>query len=378
MPLLLVSVVAGLLAALGIATLLVHALTERSRSIHTERLLLWHQRLDGAAAWGSWPLASRQDQEAAVQVLVAKSASSLFRSSPLYAIRQEHLRSGNQWTRAEAALTLGRLGCTEAQASLALLLQGDGTPAHIAAIIALSLVGDYASVEPLSEYLNRQGRRRARLVLLALIRCGASNPASLAGLLKHSDSVVRAAAAGALAETATVRETPDLAAAASDADPQVRTAVARALGKAGGEARATLAQLAGDPVFHVRLNAIRALSNDDEVFWRLIEDPDWRVREEAVIALRKRIDDPLTLLQAFRQKGADRYAIESLISVLEREGVIWRAICEPGPGTRDLLSAVLKEGKSASIRYALEQHPNAAVRSEMSDLLREYGGSAPS
>jgi HEAT repeat protein len=196
---------------------------------------------------------------------------------------------------------------------------------------------------------------------------------------------LRAVIAGALAEVATPEEVPDLVRAASDTEPEVRAKIASALGRTGGQSAVeTLRALAEDSYWYVRLRAIRSLGElhpavDPDCFWKALQDKHWVVRGEAATVLYASGQDPVFLLRKTREEIRDRYALGALVSVLEREGVIWEAIgvlCSSSPEERqageELMREMLNVHKVAAASYALEMHPDDCVRGELLQLTAEF------
>jgi HEAT repeat protein len=196
---------------------------------------------------------------------------------------------------------------------------------------------------------------------------------------------LRAVIAGALAEVATPEEVPALVRAASDAEPEVRAKIASALGRTGDHATVeTLKALAADSYWYVRLRAIRSLGElhpvvDPDCFWKALQDKHWVVRAEAASALYHSCQDPVFLLRKTREEIRDRYALGALVSVLEREGVIWEAIgvlCSSSPEERqageELVREMLNARKVAAASYALEMHSDECVRGELLQLTAEF------
>lgn len=340
-------------------------------------------RWNGAAEEGLWELL---DSASSRERLILKS---LFQTRSLSDALGRRLRSGSTWEQARAALMLGRVQAREALARLVWLLERGRHDAQLAALTALERLGQPAAIGALVGFLAQRGARHSRHVLSALIRCGLDEPGRLLPYLTHRLPFVRTAAAGALAEVATSREVPALLQAASDQEPQVRAHVARALGRTGDACGfPALERLLADPVWYVRLQAAGALSQIrlPAVCDRLLHatcDPNWLVRDKAAAALYRFAGDPVYLLRRVQDELRDRYALEALVSVLEREGAIWRAIhhvCSPIAGTRQdsqaLITELFRAGRCTSALYALETHPDPAVRQELLRLVREHAVSS--
>lgn len=312
---------------------------------------------------------------------------SLFEHWGLLEWRLRRLRRGNKRTRIHSALVLGRLGYREVLPDLRALLRNGKADAQLAAINALELLGAPEAISPLVDYLAAGGAQRTRPVLSALIHCGERNPKFLLEHLKHPEKLVRTLVASALADVATVSEIPALLSAAADSEPEVRAKVARALGRTGNRGTTPLKQLAHDPVWFVRLQAIGSLAqlhlaDTADLFWKAVQDKHWQVREKALLALDTLYSDPTELLRQMRTVP-DRYAQSGLISILERKGLVWKAINDlgsPDPETQQssqiLLAELLELKAFATTFYALETHPEAHVRRELLRLASEHSSPA--
>jgi HEAT repeat protein len=309
---------------------------------------------------------------------------SLFYGWGLFKWRRARLRRWGSLERARSALVLGRMECTETLPDILQVLKRARSHTRVALINAVELLGQPAAIDPLIEFLVERGVRHSQPVLSALIHCAQAAPKRLLPHLQHTLPWLRAVAAGALAEVVTSEEAPALVRAASDSEPEVRAKVASALGRAGGRpAVETLGALAEDPVWYVRLRAIRSLGElhpvvDADCFWRALQDKHWIVRGEAARALYGSCHDPSSLLRKAREEIRDRYALGALVSLLEREGVTWEAIgvlCSTVPEERkageELIRELLLASKATAATYAIEAHPKDCVRGELLQLVTE-------
>jgi HEAT repeat protein len=283
-------------------------------------------------------------------------------------------------------LVLARFGCTEALPEIVELTKRAPTNIRVALIKALELFGKPAAIDILVELLERRGARQTNPVLSAMIHCGKDAPERLSSHLNHRLPWVRTVIGGALGEVATPDQVPALLGAIYDPVPEVRAKIARALGRTG-DVRAVggLGKLAADPIWYVRLRAIAALDqlrSPETVhqFWQSIHDTNWIVREKAAKALYTCFGDPVSLLRRVREEIGDRYVVGALVSVLEREGVTWKAIdslCSPRAEEREesqmLAAELLRLGEFSSALHALEApHPDRCVRREVSRLIKKY------
>lgn len=369
-----------------------------------ERRLVWARMIDAVLRGEAIPvrvssLRYRWDRAAAEEAVLARVGTAspwqreqlqrLFRGWRLCETRLRRLRQGNRWQQARSALVLAQLHIKEALPDTVGLLESPHAVVRLAAVNALGTLGAPEAVEPLLRLLARGDGREARAVLAALIRAGSSAPAVLRPHLQSQDVRVRIAVSAALAEVATSDEIAVLAQAAADPDPEVRSRVARALGRtAHPHALTPLERLAADSVWFVRLQAVSALARIrlpevHDLLMRAAADKDGRVPGKAAAALYLYIRDPVCLLERMQEEVRERDAIESLISVLEREGAVWQAInrvCSPLTITREnsqeLIAAVVRAGKFAASLYAIEAHPDPGVRAAVLRLVREHAGRA--
>ncbi len=370
---------------------------QRVFAFKDERRLHWAGVLEDALEGRGGPesivsLSSNRDRRTVEEVLLARLGratpeqrvvlQSLFRRWGLLEWRLDGLRRGDKWVQAESALVLARLQASEALEDLFGLLKRAPTDTQVAAINCLELLGAPEAIEPLVDFFIREGKSRRRSVLCALIRCARQAQESILPYLVHPLPPVRTLAAAVLAEVASSPQFLSLMRAAGDPEPEVRAKVAQALGRTGEEAALpTLEALASDSVWYVRLRAVGSLSQlhlqaAESLLWRATQDKDQRVREKAAQGLYRLVGDPVYLLQRMREEIRDRYGLGNLVAVLEREGVPWQAIgglCSPVAETRKrnraLVVELLRAEKFAAVLYALEMHPDRAVRQTLIRLL---------
>ena len=373
-------------------------------SIRDERRLLWVRIVEEALEGGGLPervpsLRFGWERAVAEEVLFGRwrtateeeraRLQSLFRAWGLFDARRARLHRGGKWEQARSALVLGRMQCHDTLPDLLGLLHRAQSEIQAAVLNALDLLGDPEAIEGLVSFLIQRRPRETRPVLSALIRCGEGASDRLLPFLDHPLPLVRAVVAAALAEVVSPRDVTALIPSAADADPEVRAKVARALGRTGDpRAFEAVERLAVDPVWYVRLQAIDAFSRirlpevHDRLLWAM-RDRDWRVRQKAATAIHKFITDPVYLLERIREELDDRYALEALITVLEREGKTWEAInriCSPislvRENSQELIIELLRAQKFAATLSAIELHPDRAVRRELLRLVDEHAGSS--
>lgn len=309
----------------------------------------------------------------------------VFRRLELLSWHEARLRHSGKWEQCRSAFVLGSMRLAEASPALLRLLQSADPDVRIAATRALGELRDPQAIEPLFEYLRTAAVSSRRPVTSALIACARHSPQRIVAFLFDAQESVRQVAAAVLAEVVTLSELAPLNAAASSPDPEVRAKVARALGRiAEPYAFDSLKKLAADPAWFVRLQALTSLPavphpEVEQVLLPAVRDGDWRVRQRAAASLYRLGHDVPTLLQGVHAMQ-DRYAFDSLISVLEREGIIWGAVeglGGPESASREhskrLLRTLLLCGRTQTLLYAAEFHSNQQISAELKKLLLEYG-----
>lgn len=385
--------------------LLRHSIKRRVVGYVEERQLLWARAIDEVLREDWIPARvpvwrADWDREAADGALLERWRTAtgeekrllraLFRTWGLFDEHQRKLLRGNRWDQARSALVLARLRFSESLPALLRLLPRAPEKTQVALINSLEMLGEPDACETLVEFLASKGSRRYRPVLSALIACSRRAPEHLSAHLNHKQALVRQAMAQGLAEVATDRELSGLLEAAEDPEPEVRAKVARALGRIPQpDSFEVLKHLANDPVWYVRLQAIRAIESSDvsevrKVLVEAIQDSHWRVRAKAALALHHRVQDSASLLRLLREEVGDRFALDAVVTALEREGATWRAIGTLAPHksqaadaneqaeSRAMLLELLRAKKWAALLYALENHPDKETRNAILNLLREH------
>lgn len=182
-----------------------------------------------------------------------------FRASGVVAEQIRHLGSSKPWKRATAAAALGDMRAPEAVEPLRTALADEDRDVRAAAVSALGRLGALESVDAVTRAV-ADGAVPRSTGANALLELGPEALPSFHGLVRDSQSQVRA----------TALEIVGLLGSGSDAslpidcmyddDPSVRRAAATALGRlANREAAAVLRQALIDPADEVRSAAARAL-----------------------------------------------------------------------------------------------------------------------
>ena len=229
------------------------------------------------------------------------------------------------WKREAALVRLGRTRAPEAVASLVAALDDPSPETRLAAVRGLARTGLRSAGEAMLDRVVAGDLALAGTSLMnALIACTRANPRALLPYLHLARGPVRELLARVMAEVASVALGDDLLVLASDALPEVRASVARALGHAEfGFAFPALAQLATDGEWYVRLRALTSLGQFREtralpVLLRGVCDANRHVRQRAAEALAQ-TPDPIGVVSDVL-KTADPYALQAMIAELDRTG----------------------------------------------------------
>lgn len=234
-------------------------------------------------------------------------------------------RQSRRWRRDAALVRLGRTRSPEAVAPLVAALDDRNPETQLAAVRGLARTGLPAAGEAMLERVLAGDLALAGTSLLnSLIVCTRMNPRILLPYLHLAQGPVRELLARVMAEVASVALGDDLLLLASDALPEVRASVARALAHAEfGFAFPALAQLAIDKEWYVRLRALTSLGQFKQsraipVLLRGVCDQNRHVRQRAAEAL-AHVPDPVGVLREVL-KTEDPYALQAMIAELDRTG----------------------------------------------------------
>jgi HEAT repeat protein len=217
----------------------------------------------------------------------------------------------------------------------------------------------------------------------ALIGCLRWKPSVLLPFVQKSHGATRTLLARVLSEVATSDLGDEVVALAQDALPEVRACAARALAEAPAPlALSALGLLAGDREWFVRLRAVAALGElrDARAIPTLVTllcDRNRYVRLRAAMAL-SRLTAHLEFILAQVQQTRDRYAMQTLLSELQRSGVILELVEQlPHPDRRPaaeaVLLAVLRAGAHRLLLSALLHHRVGRIRTALARLLAKSG-----
>ncbi len=308
------------------------------------------------------------------------------RVSGLVDVRSHEARTLRGWRRLRALVSLGRMRVPEAIPALAEGLDSRNSETRIAAARGLGRAALPEAAEPILERVTQKQLRLPVAVLQnALLHCCRMRPSLLHYYVRHCDDDTRPVLARVLAEVATAELGEDLVLLASDPLAEVRASAARAL--AGAKPRVALTalqQLAGDEEWFVRLRAVVALGllGDPRAIPVLLQtlcDPNRFVRLRSATAL-ARLEGHQEEILALAIRTGDRYALQALVSELQRSGAMLElldllAIPERREKAESYLLAALRAGAQRFLLDALVHHSNWRVRLRLARLLARSGES---
>ncbi len=308
------------------------------------------------------------------------------RFSGLLDMRIYEARQQRGWRRRQALVCLGRMHAPEGIPALAEGLEDPNPKARLSAVRGLGNVGLPEAAVPILDHVVR-GQLRIPILPVqnALLSCCRSRPSLLLSYVLHADDSVRPLLARVLGEVASPELGEELLLLASDPLPEVRASAARALAEVGPPLALTaLANLVRDEEWFVRLRAVVALGRleDPRTIPSLVEglcDSNRHVRLRAAWAL-ARLDAHLEEILELVMDRQDRYALQALVSELERSGVILElvdSLTDPArrAAAERILLVVLRAGAQRLLLDALVRHGYWRVRLAVARLLARSGES---
>jgi HEAT repeat protein len=305
-------------------------------------------------------------------------------SSGLLHVRIHEARTSRGWRQRHALLFLGRMRTGEVIPAISEGLDSSDTETRLAAVRGLGRTGLPQAAHPLLErYIEHTLNVPERPLQNSLVNCCQPDPSIVIPYIRKADDETRPLLARVLSEIATPALEDDLLWLSADADPEVRASVARALSTAKSpQALTALTVLASDPEWFVRLRAAVGLGEmrDPRAIPVLLEtlcDPNRYVRLRSAAALAQ-MDDHLPKIVHLATKSRDRYALQALLSEMERSGGILKLLkALSDPKQRRKASAALLEGLRAGTQRmllnALVSHPDWRVRTAVARLLADSG-----
>jgi HEAT repeat protein len=323
------------------------------------------------------------DQLEVAQGMEARRLLQCLRLSGLLDRRILQARTRHGWRKRTALVSLGRTRAPEVIPSLAEALDDPSAETRVAAIRGLGRLGIPAAAVPILDHLV-DGRLKLPSIVIqnALLSCCRWQPSILVPYMRCADAETRALMARALGEVATGDMNEDLLLLANDPQAEVRASAARSLGETRLDlALSALASLAEDDEWFVRLRAVVALGNlrDERAIPILVDalcDANRFVRLRAAMGLAKLHNSLETILDLVQEKK-DRYAMQALVSELQRNGMVLELVGElTGPerktAERILLSLVIC-GALRLLVSTLLLHTNWRVRVALARLLARSG-----
>lgn len=353
----------------------------------------WDGILHGTVLPETW-LFERLDREIVESILLdrlevappeeAERLVKCLRLSGLLDLRIYETRQFRGWRRRLALVSLGRMRAPETIPALAEALDDPNSDARVDAVRGLGKTGLPEAAVPILDRITH-GQLHIAVPPLqdALLNCCRLRPALLLSYVREADDEVRPLLARVLAEVATPELGIDLLMLASDPLPEVRASAARALAEARAPLALTaLSSLVKDKVWYVRLRAVVALGElgDPHIIPLLIDslcDSNRYVRLRSAWALAQ-LEGHLEEIINLAMEKRDRYALQALVSELERSGGILtliNSLVDPawrGTAQRVLLAA-LQAGTERLLLDALANHTNWRVRLAVARLLVRSG-----
>jgi HEAT repeat protein len=345
---LLVEAILGTLAGIGL--LLIFILGRRTYRSYRFRILnahtfalrqKWQDIVTGAIRPETWRF-HRVDRQIVENILLdsieTASASDLLplveclRSTGLLDMRIHEARTSHGWQKRNAMVSLGRTRAPEAVPALAEGLDDGDAQTRLAAVRGL---GRFALPEAAGALLTRIAEGTLNVpekpLQNSLLSCCRERPSMLVPYLRRSEGSTREMLARVLGELATPDLEDDLLLLAVDPLPEVRASAARALARADAQfAFPILSALSADPEWFVRLRAVVAIDalhhpRSIPALVRALCDANRQVRQRAATALTRlepHLEEILERVLATR----DNYALEAMISALERSGGLARLV----------------------------------------------------
>ncbi len=323
------------------------------------------------------------DELEAAQGEEARRLLQCLRLSGLLDRRILEARTRQGWRKRQALFSLGRTRAPEVIPALAEALDDPSKETRVAAIRGLGRLGIPDAAVPILDHLV-EGRLKLPSIVIqnALLNCCRWRPSILVPYMRRADAETRALVARALGEVATGDLGEDLLLLANDPQAEVRASAARSLGETElNLALSALGALAEDEEWFVRLRAVVALGNlrDERAIPMLVDalcDANRYVRLRAAAGLAKMRENLETILDMVREKK-DRYAMQALVSELQRDGVVLEQVSEllgPGKKTAErILLSLVQSGVLRLLVSTLLLHTNWRVRVAVARVLARSG-----
>ena len=279
----------------------------------------------------------------------------------------------SRWRRIAALRILTRVRWHLAPVLLERALESDDAVVVAVAISALGDFGDAHSAGVLVDAL-RHGRSSRSRIATQLDQAPGCSPSLLLPLLSDPDETVRFWGATLLARHAHTHDVArELTVATRDAAPSVRAAAVEGLAGSGApEAPMVARLLLADPVWYVRVHALRTLGSferDDLLpeAAALLGDASWWVREAAKEALERRPVRAAELLVDYLEHP-DAFARNGAAETLQNIGYLDALLDEAGadsPESRLVARILLAGGGRLAATTALRTGLDPAELDEL-------------
>lgn len=304
----------------------------------------------------------------------------LLRRSGLLDRRIREVRVRRGWRRRESLLALSRMRMLESIPALSEALVDASDELAIDAIHALGQIGTTKAADAILMRISLKPVECPPQVLQgALLACYRSDAAALLSRVLDADDAMRPVLARVLAEVAHPGLSGDVVALAADPLAEVRAAAARLLAvMRPPHALLTLARLAADNEWFVRLRAVVALGDLGERHGipALIQglcDTNRLVRLRAAASL-VRFDGLEEQLLQLATRTGDRYALQALVSEMERAGLVTSLVEQLTDDRRRAaaeraLVAAARGGSMHMLTDLLLHHPSRRARTRLARVM---------
>ncbi|HYK89093.1 MAG TPA: HEAT repeat domain-containing protein [Acidobacteriota bacterium] len=306
------------------------------------------------------------------------------RNSGLLDRRVRDVRHSKGWRRRHALLALGRMRIPEGVPAIVEVLSDRNMATVVDAVRGLGKIGTPQAAEPILELLESGDLSCPQQTLqIALANCFRGHASKLLKRIPECSDACRPLLARVLAEVANDETTGDLSVLASDPLAEVRACAARTLAAVRPpNACHSLMRLAADEEWFVRLRAVVALGelvNPDSLRMLVVAlcDSNRLVRLRAAAALVRFEGEEGRIFQLTIQTR-DRYALQALVSEMERSGRIpelVNALSDPErrPIVESALLAALQGGSARMLIDLWLHHSDRHIRARLARLLARSG-----
>jgi HEAT repeat protein len=324
-------------------------------------------------AWDQMSSGSAEERQAIAR---------FFRESGLLDHHRALAAAAAGWRRRQSIQALGRMRLPEGLPIAMAALNLKCVATKLDAVRALGQIATAEAGMAIIQRLREKPAIPAVIAEPALLNCFRDNPGGLMEATIGAPDDVRPLLARVLAEVATQASAEGVAALSGDPDPDVRAAAARIAGitKPPGAA-GILCVLARDEMWFVRLRAMLAMGQfqDPFIIPVLIEglcDRNRLVRLRAASALASLDGEEHRIVSLVEHTG-DRYALQSLIGSLDRNGKLRMMIdslaAGPSATIEQSLMAVVRAGSVRIVAEAAMSHADERVRTRLRMMLERSG-----